>query len=160
MVINSFDGIVTVSGDGLIHEVINGLLGRDDNYYETRKIPIGALPGGSSNGFVKTVTHESKESSDVEQACLLIIKGQTKCIDIIKYTLAGREKPIYSFLCFFWAILSDIDLESEKIRCIGSYRFFWWTILRIFKLRRYSGVLEYNGEDFLTKNQKVRKIEE
>lgn len=149
-----------MSGDGLIHEIINGLFDRPDNYYLNRKIPIGALPGGSSNGFVKTVTYESKESSGVEQACLLIIKGQTKYIDIIKYTLKGRDKPIYSFLCFFWAILSDIDLESEKIRCIGSSRFFWWTILRILKMRRYFGVLEYNGEDILSKNQKVKKIED
>eukprot|EP00344_Euplotes_crassus_P011859 CAMPEP_0197009692 /NCGR_PEP_ID=MMETSP1380-20130617/51123_1 /TAXON_ID=5936 /ORGANISM="Euplotes crassus, Strain CT5" /LENGTH=211 /DNA_ID=CAMNT_0042431103 /DNA_START=219 /DNA_END=854 /DNA_ORIENTATION=+ len=66
--LDQFESIVTVSGDGLIHEVVNGLLQREDKYYERRKIPIGALPGGSSNGFVKTLTYESGESSGVEQA--------------------------------------------------------------------------------------------
>ena len=107
----------------------------------------------------KALTFESKESSEVEQACLLAIKGHVKNIDVTIYDIKGIEKPVYSFLCFFWAIVSDIDLESEKIRWIGSSRFTIWSILRCLKLRRYSGMLEYEGVDILNSHQKVKKVE-
>lgn len=74
-----------MSGDGLIHEIVNGLLTREDDYYSRRKIPIGALPGGSANGLAKTLTFESQEAPGVEQACLIVIKGQSKPMDLIKY---------------------------------------------------------------------------
>jgi sphingosine kinase len=43
--LNSYDAIVTVSGDGIIHEVINGLLSRDDAH--EIDIPIGVIPAGN-----------------------------------------------------------------------------------------------------------------
>jgi diacylglycerol kinase family enzyme len=45
-----YDGVVTVSGDGLIHEVMNGFSHHD----EPRKafaIPIAPIPTGSGNGL-------------------------------------------------------------------------------------------------------------
>lgn len=40
----AYDAIVTVSGDGIIHEVINGLLSRDDAL--EIDTPIGVIPSG------------------------------------------------------------------------------------------------------------------
>jgi len=53
--LGTFDGIVSVSGDGLLHEIINGLMIRDD--WETFKntITIGGIPGGTGNGLVKSL---------------------------------------------------------------------------------------------------------
>jgi diacylglycerol kinase family enzyme len=42
--LKSYDAIVTVSGDGIIHEVINGLLSRSDAL--EIDIPIGVIPSG------------------------------------------------------------------------------------------------------------------
>jgi hypothetical protein len=39
------DGVVCVSGDGLLHEVLNGLLKQKD-WKNAVSIPIGAIPGG------------------------------------------------------------------------------------------------------------------
>ena len=41
---NDYDAIVTVSGDGVIHEIVNGLLSRDDAL--EIDIPIGTIPAG------------------------------------------------------------------------------------------------------------------
>jgi diacylglycerol kinase family enzyme len=46
MNISDYDAIATVSGDGLVHEVINGLLTRPD-WEECRKIPIGMVAAGT-----------------------------------------------------------------------------------------------------------------
>jgi len=37
--------IICVSGDGIVHEVLNGLLKRDD-WKDASKIPVGVIPAG------------------------------------------------------------------------------------------------------------------
>ena len=51
LVLDRFDSIVTVSGDGLLHEVINGLMHRED-WQEAMKIPVGVIPGGKNLNFL------------------------------------------------------------------------------------------------------------
>ena len=48
--IGAFDGIVCVSGDGLVHEVFNGLMSRKD-WDQAIKIPLGTIPAGSGNAL-------------------------------------------------------------------------------------------------------------
>lgn len=48
------DGIVIISGDGLIFEVINGLMERSDRD-AVMKIPLGIIPGGSGNGLAHSI---------------------------------------------------------------------------------------------------------
>ena len=40
-------------------------------------------------------------------------KGQKKAIDIVRYEI--DDKKVYSFLAFVWALIADIDLESERL---------------------------------------------
>ena len=65
--------IVTVSGDGLIHEIINGLMTREDQAYQQSPIPIGVLPGGTSDGLGKTLLEMSGEAYCLESQILLIV---------------------------------------------------------------------------------------
>jgi len=72
-----FDGIISVSGDGLVHEIVNGFLNRKENLASDKStpkliMPIGVIPGGSSDGLHKALAHESGESHGVEQACLMV----------------------------------------------------------------------------------------
>ncbi|XP_051152352.1 uncharacterized protein LOC127266224 isoform X5 [Andrographis paniculata] len=48
------DGIICVRGDGILNEVLNGLLSRD-NQKKAILIPIGIIPAGSDNSLVWTV---------------------------------------------------------------------------------------------------------
>jgi hypothetical protein len=48
------DGSVCVGGDGIVNEVLNGLLCRDDQN-EAVSVPIGIIPAGSDNSLVWTV---------------------------------------------------------------------------------------------------------
>ena len=46
----NYDAIVTVSGDGLVHEIMNGFA----NHTDPRKafaVPIAPIPTGSGNGL-------------------------------------------------------------------------------------------------------------
>jgi sphingosine kinase len=50
---------------------------------------------------------------------------------------------MFSFLSVGWGLLSDIDIESERLRALGGQRFAIWALARLVGLRRYKGVLSY-----------------
>jgi len=39
-------------------------------------------------------------------------KGQKRAIDMMKFETENNQ-TIFSFLAFYWAILADLDIESE-----------------------------------------------
>ena len=77
-----YDGIVTVSGDGLIHEVVNGLYRRNDWLQLMSSLSLGFIPGGSANGLVKAVLDYAGEDYSVENAAFVIAKGRSTRIDL------------------------------------------------------------------------------
>jgi sphingosine kinase len=56
---------VTVSGDGLIHEVVNGIYRRPDATELMKQTTIGFIPGGTANGLVKSVLDHTGEDYGV-----------------------------------------------------------------------------------------------
>ena len=48
---SDYDGIVTVSGDGLIHEVVNGLYRRQDQLQIMSSLVIGFIPVAVPTGL-------------------------------------------------------------------------------------------------------------
>ncbi len=51
--LNKYRGIVVVSGDGLVYEIINGIMARsDDGTKIISSMPIGQLPAGSGWAFM------------------------------------------------------------------------------------------------------------
>lgn len=54
--LKKYYGIITVSGDGLIHEVFNGLMKRHD-WRDAVSTPFGCIPGGSSNALCCAINY-------------------------------------------------------------------------------------------------------
>lgn len=54
------------------------------------------------------------------------------------------ERPIYSFLSFSWGIISDLDINSEFLRCLGGFRFEVYGAWRVIKMKRYRAKLTYS----------------
>ena len=52
-----YSGFIIISGDGLVHEVVNGLAQRPD-WNEISKIPFGIIPGGSGNALNCSILHQ------------------------------------------------------------------------------------------------------
>lgn len=70
-----------------------------------------------------------------------VIKGQPMAMDLVRITTP--IKAYLSFLSFGWGLMADVDIESERLRCIGEPRFAIWSIYRSLALRTYRGTLSY-----------------
>lgn len=150
--LEDFAGILVISGDGLIHEVINGLMERQD--WETAiKTPLGHIPGGSANALsccVAHLTNEQFKNLSLEvfaaQTTFNLTKAISTPMDLVAYELCDK-KIVHSFLAFEWAIIADVDLESEKYRYLGGLRFAVGAVKRILNLRIYRGKLSFLPTD-------------
>lgn len=67
--LDKYDGVCTVSGDGLVAEVINGLANHSD-WRRAIRMPFGAIPSGSGNGLARSV-----EAYTLQMATLAAIRG-------------------------------------------------------------------------------------
>jgi len=114
------DAIVALSGDGLPHEILNGLASRPDAIKALR-IPVVPVPSGSANGFSLNL-HGLKAGFDVALAVLNVIKGKPMRLDLCSVTQGGRRT--WSYFSQSFGFMADIDLGTEFLRWMGDTRFY------------------------------------
>ncbi|RKO90038.1 ATP-NAD kinase-like domain-containing protein, partial [Blyttiomyces helicus] len=131
--VSEYSAAITVSGDGVLHELINGLASRPD-WQESCKLPVGIIGGGSANAMGKNL-----DTLFPELATLSIIKGETRPMDVFSVTQNGTVT--YSHLAILWALLGDLDIESDEYRWFGAERFTLAAIIRLIRLRTYRAKL-------------------
>ncbi|XP_061761834.1 sphingosine kinase 1 [Nerophis ophidion] len=144
--LSQWDALVIMSGDGLLFEVVNGLMERDD-WQEAIQTPLGILPGGSGNALAASVHHYSQSppawNEELLLSCgFLLCKGQVGSLDLVSVQLASKQR-LFSFLSLAWGFVADVDIESEKYRHVGAVRFLMGTLVRLATLRVYRGRLAY-----------------
>ena len=64
------DVIIAIGGDGTVNEVVQGMVFSDT--------PLGIIPGGTGNDFVRSLRIPNK----LEQAVDIVLSGQTRRIDV------------------------------------------------------------------------------
>ncbi|KAH8693912.1 ATP-NAD kinase-like domain-containing protein [Talaromyces proteolyticus] len=124
--INSWDVIACCSGDGLPHEVLNGLAQREDAGQILRNIPVIQLPGGSGNAMCVSLF----ETTSISHAALYTIKGVPHSIDLMSVTQGDKRR--ISFLSQNFGYLAECDLQTEHMRHLGGARFLVGFLQRIF----------------------------
>ncbi len=134
--LSEIDGLVIVGGDGTIHDAIAGLMSRPDHKMAI-KLPLGIIPGGTGNGLCKTLLEQSQESYNPLNAAFLIIKGKQQSFDLA--TVKQNNAEYHSFLSLSWGLISDADIESEKLKFLGALRFDVYALILLSLLRTYRG---------------------
>ncbi|XP_042208148.1 sphingosine kinase 1-like isoform X3 [Homarus americanus] len=154
-----YSGIVILSGDGLLFEVYNGLFERPD-WEQAIQYPIGMIPGGSGNGLARSLgqwLNEPYLANPVLVSTLNVVYGHLSPLDLaIVQTAEGKR--LLSFLSIGFGLISDIDIESERLRSIGEARFVAWSFIRVANLRKYPAKISFKRAQRKTSNQipKVR----
>ncbi|KAH9290297.1 hypothetical protein KI387_034414 [Taxus chinensis] len=138
--LSQYDGILCISGDGVLVEVVNGLLERSD-WEHAIKMPLGIVPAGTGNGMVKSLMEDADEPCIATNATFAVIKGHKRALDVA--VVAQGQVRSFSVLMLTWGLIADIDIESEKYRWMGSMRLDFYTFVRVFRLRHYSGSVSF-----------------
>ncbi|RDL42242.1 Sphingoid long chain base kinase-like protein [Venustampulla echinocandica] len=125
MDIEAYDVVVTCSGDGLAHEVFNGLGKRADARKALSKIAVAHVPCGSGNAM--SCNLNGTDSASV--ATLAIIKGIPTPLDLISVT-QGDTRTL-SFLSQSVGIVAETDLATEHLRWMGPMRFNYGFLIRL-----------------------------
>lgn len=107
-----FDAILTVGGDGLLFEVVNGIAAREEGEALLRKVTLIPIPGGTGNGLAKSILHECKEYYSALNATFVAVKGVRQPMDLSR-NITADGKVSYAFLILGWGLISDIDILSE-----------------------------------------------
>lgn len=118
--VSAYDSLVIFSGDGLVHEAINGLCSRQDALLALRRCPVGVLPGGSGNASSMSV-NGPRDGGNPALAALTVLKGTPMQTDIC--TVTQSNERFYSFLSQAYGIMADVDLGTEHMRWMGTHRF-------------------------------------
>ncbi|KAJ8462809.1 hypothetical protein ONZ45_g17802 [Pleurotus djamor] len=146
--IDDYDAVVTVSGDGLVHEgkpmtshskdqvdsrklVLNGLA-HHDAPLKALSIPIAPIPTGSGNGT--SINLLGLDSGlDVAQAALNAAKGSPMTIDLFSFVQNGKRS--ISFMSQSLGLMADLDIGTEHLRWMGDSRFIYGLLRGVMQLK-------------------------
>lgn len=120
----------------MVHEVLNGLLSRPD-WQNAIKTPIGQIAAGSANGLSSSIAFLNNENFNYEKienfaTLMSFIYARSKSVpmDLISIQLENNTF-INSFLNVEWAMVADVDYESEQFRFLGGFRFIIGAVRRL-----------------------------
>ncbi|XP_065178081.1 ceramide kinase-like [Sycon ciliatum] len=129
MQLTGVDGLICVGGDGMFHEVLNGLLLRAQrdagvNVDRARFLPvrpritIGIIPAGSTDAVVFGTTG----TVDPITSTIQIILGESQAMDIASIESSGCLLRFASLACSY-GFLGDTLEHSETMRWMGPRRY-------------------------------------
>tara|TARA_S200000501_G_scaffold378011_1_gene438644 strand:+ start:3526 stop:4413 length:888 start_codon:yes stop_codon:yes gene_type:complete len=128
---NKYDCVCIIGGDGTMHEFLNGMLHREDR----RKIPVGLIPGGTGNSFMRDLN-----CLIPEDAAKRIISGKIRYIDILK--IQNEENIYFCFNVVGWGMPTAVVDRAEKLRWFGKQRYNVAAILEIImNQKRFTRIL-------------------
>ncbi len=129
------DGLCALGGDGTLHELVNGLLTREDG----EKIPIGMLPAGTGNALMRELG-----CLDPIEAVARIARRRPRALDVMRVKSAGRTR--FSFNLVGWGLLASANAAAERLRWLGRRRYDVAALIEVVRARRFRGQLRVDGE--------------
>jgi YegS/Rv2252/BmrU family lipid kinase len=134
---NEWDAILTIGGDGTLFEVINGLLANRDSI----PVPIGAVPVGTGNSFVKDLG-----IADVEQAVEHVIKDHRRRVDLGHFSCPDGN---YHFVNLLGAgFVSNVAKRAHRHKRLGALSYMIGVVGELTDLSNYPVRLEIDGKRY------------
>jgi diacylglycerol kinase family enzyme len=136
-IIETYDIIVGIGGDGIIFEIINSM------QKWNIKCPLAEIPCGSGNGYFKSLTNECNLKNNIDTSIDIILSNQKKNVDLMFI----KNLNLCCRLAISWGIISDIDIRTEWMRKIGKIRFDLGAVWYVLRKHSYQGTLTYETID-------------
>ncbi|ODQ80008.1 hypothetical protein BABINDRAFT_161655 [Babjeviella inositovora NRRL Y-12698] len=116
--LSQYDVIVCASGDGIPHEVVNGMRSRKDYVAAFNRWTVAQLPCGSGNAMAASCLGTVRPGA----ATLALLKAQERRVDLMGVSQAGQP-PKLSFLSQTYGVIACSDICTEFLRFMGAVRF-------------------------------------
>ena len=127
----AWDVVACASGDGLPHEVFNGLGRRADAAAALAALAVANLPCGTGNALSWNLNGTDSPSV----AALRVVKGVRTPLDLASVTQGGTRT--LSFLSQAVGIVAEVDLGTEHLRWMGETRFTFGFLTRLLRKTLY-----------------------
>jgi diacylglycerol kinase (ATP) len=139
--LSCYDAIIASGGDGTLFEVINGYFKNPLFNQFQQKLPIGLIPNGTGNAFMKEL---KLKRNDWKRAIELIGENKQKAIDVGLFT---TQKTSYYFLNIVgMGFISEIAEASIAIKWMGNVAYTIATLLKLMNLKSRKTTLTIDGE--------------
>lgn len=100
---SGFDTILALGGDGVIHEVVNGLMKRDAN----DRPQLGIIPMGSGNDYARTL---GMAINDPSRALAQLVRGHASSLEV------GHVNGVYFMETLSFGMDAAIALDTVRRR--------------------------------------------
>lgn len=155
--LEQYDGIVCCGGDGTFNELYNGIVRREiiqqgtsekrlmDLELPRPNIPIGVIPGGSTN----TISYCLNGTDDVKTAVLNIALGKVDGMDLssVHRNSGNRELLRLYASVMSYGFLGDVSKEAEDYRSLGPKRYDYVGVKRFLKNAGYEAEIKILLDD-------------
>lgn len=132
---NNIKYIIGVGGDGTINHILECVLSINSN------IIIGHIPAGTGNGLTASILYRNNLPYTLENCASTLKKNKIDKIDIAQIDFDTTIRN--SFLAISIGFISNLDINTEFIRFIGSYRYYLGSIIGLIKMNSYYLEIEY-----------------
>ncbi|KAK9785097.1 hypothetical protein WJX73_000264 [Symbiochloris irregularis] len=141
--------IFIVGGDGTMNELLQGYLRRPD-WKQAVKTPFVQVGAGSGNALSCNCGLWSNTT-----AAYALCKHKSRPLDIASIRQPSQERS-YSFLSISYGIISNLDINTENLRWMGSIRFTIGALKEIIMGRSYTCQLAMLPADAKTAGSKLK----
>jgi len=134
--IGKYVAIVIFGGDGTMHEVVNGMLFRNDNV----KVPLGLVPVGTGNSLMRDYGCIS-----AKQSLARIFSESKRPLDVLKIQFDHKCRYGINFVgCGFPALVNEY---AEKMRLFRSQRYNLASLLAIMSYKPFELSLTFGEKN-------------
>ena len=131
-----FAAVAAAGGDGTLNEVAQALVGSG--------VPMGIIPCGSGNDFVKAVGIPG----DVAGALDVLARGRAREVDVGAVEADGLGTR-YFLNCFGAGIDGQIALDYKRMRFLrGELGYLWAAVFELFRFRGVRARVEADGSRY------------
>jgi len=133
-----------ISGDGMLHEVVNGLADRvNRDPKEVRRllstVSFALVPSGTSNGLASSIN-----SSDPAKAIHAIVHGSGHPSDLLEISQILSNRFLWDFHAISWGFTSDCDAWMENHRWMPrGLRTYVAVLWGIIKFKNFKGEFSF-----------------
>lgn len=145
-----FRKIISVGGDGTLHNIINGI--QKQYSVNSSDIQIGVIPIGTGNDWVKTYNIPL----DTDKAISIIKNGDLTQQDLGKIEFLKENRgPVYfnnlAGIGFDGFVVSKVG----KYKSLGALAYLIGAIAGLFSFKNFNAIIKLNGKEIKTKSLMV-----